>query len=65
MRTTVTIDDELLEDAREFTGIEENSALVREALRQLVAQEAAVRLAKMGGTVPDMKPVPRRRSKPA
>ena len=65
MRTTIAIDDELLEAAQEYTGIQERSALVREALRQLVAHEAAVRLAKMGGSMPDLEDVPRRRSKPA
>ena len=65
MRTTVKIDDELFEDARWLTGIEGKSALVREGLRALVERESARRLAKLGGTQPQLKPVPRRRSKPA
>ena len=65
MRTTVNIDDELLEDAKRLTGIEGTTALVREALRTLVERESARRLAKLGGTQPQLKPVPRRRSEPA
>ena len=64
MRTTIAIDDELLETAQKYTGIKEKSALVREALKRLVAQEAGRRLAKLGGTMPAIKDIPRRRSKP-
>lgn len=60
MRTTVTIDDELLKDAEEYTGIKQPSKLVREALRALVAREAAKRLVEMGGTDPEAE-LPRRR----
>ncbi|MFZ0608830.1 MAG: type II toxin-antitoxin system VapB family antitoxin [Xanthobacteraceae bacterium] len=60
MRTTLALDDELLAKAQEFTGVKEKSALVREALRALVEREAARRLARMGGTEPDLK-LPRRR----
>ena len=45
MRTTVAIDDELMEQAREYTGLTENAALIREALKTLVAVEAGRRLA--------------------
>jgi Arc/MetJ family transcription regulator len=62
MRTTVTLDDELLATAQEFTGVAEKSALIREALKALVQREAARRLALLGGTEPDAKPIPRRRS---
>ena len=65
MRTTVTIDDDLFEDAKWLTGIEGKTALVREALRYLVERESARRLAKLGGTQPQLKPVPRRRSEPS
>jgi Arc/MetJ family transcription regulator len=61
MRTTVTIDDELLEDARELSGISEASVLVREGLKALVEREAARRLALLGGAMPDAKAPPRRR----
>ena len=63
MRTTITIDDELLEKASSYTNIREKSALIREALTALVQREAARRLARLGGTEPDLKPIPRRRSK--
>jgi Arc/MetJ family transcription regulator len=63
MRTTLNIDDELLAKAEEYTGIHEKSALVREALKSLVQREAARRLAKLGGTMPGLKDIPRRRSK--
>ena len=65
MRTTVKIDDELFEDARWLTGIEGKTALVREGLRALVERESARRLAKLRGTQPQLKSVPRRRSEPA
>jgi Arc/MetJ family transcription regulator len=61
MRTTVTIDDELLTDAQDLTGIQEKSALVNAALKVLVQQEAARRLARLGGTEPGLRPIPRRR----
>jgi len=53
MRTTVTIDDELLAKAAEYTGIAERSALVRRALVELVQLEAGRRLALMGGSDPN------------
>ena len=61
MRTTVTIDDDLLKDAKELSGIGETSRLVKEALRLLVAREAGRRLAAMGGSQPGLEYVPRRR----
>lgn len=64
MRTTVTLDDDLIAAAQEYTGIKEKSALVRAALTALVEREAARRLARLGGTMPDLKRVPRRRSAP-
>ena len=63
MRTTITLDDELLADAKFYTGIIETAAVVREALRALVQREAARRLARLGGTEPDLRPIPRRRAK--
>ena len=62
MRATVTLDDELVAKARRYTGIEEKSALVSKALRELVALEAARELAGMGGTDPGATAPPRRRS---
>jgi Arc/MetJ family transcription regulator len=61
MRTTVTIDDDLMKDAQEFSGIKEKSALINEALRWFVAREAGKRLARLGGTMPDLEYTPRRR----
>lgn len=60
MRTTLALDDELLAKAQEFTGVKEKSALVREALKALVEREAARRLARLGGSAPDLV-APRRR----
>ena len=65
MRTTITLDDELLERAAELTGITEKSALVRAALTALIQREAARRLARLGGSSPDLADIPRRRSEPA
>jgi Arc/MetJ family transcription regulator len=61
MRTTVVLDDELLAKAEEYTGIREKSALIRAALRALVEREAARRLARIGGSEPDVSDIPRRR----
>jgi hypothetical protein len=62
MRTTLIIDEALLERARELTGIQEKTALVRAGLEALIAREAGKRLASLGGTQPNMKSIPRRRS---
>jgi Arc/MetJ family transcription regulator len=62
MRTTLIIDENLLERAREATGIGEKTALVRAGLEALIAREAARRLAALGGTQPKLRDVPRRRS---
>jgi Arc/MetJ family transcription regulator len=61
MRTTLNIDDGLLEDVQRLTGISEKTALVREGLRALIERERARRLASLGGTEPQLKPIPRRR----
>jgi Arc/MetJ family transcription regulator len=61
MRTTIVLDDDLVADAQELTGINERTALVREALKSLIQREAARRLSKMGGTDPGAKAAPRRR----
>jgi len=65
MRTTVSIDDALLARARELTGIEEVAALVRLGLTAVIQREAARRLALLGGTMPNLEDIPRRRSEPA
>jgi len=61
MRTTLAIDDGLLAKAARLTGLKERSALVREALKALIERESARRLARLGGSEPELRPVPRRR----
>ena len=65
MRTTLNIDDELLEEAKRITGITERASLVREGLRALIGRESARRLARLGGSEPQFEPVPRRQPDPA
>ena len=65
MRTTLSLDDELIAEAQRLTGTTEKSALVREALRALIQRESARRLAKLGGTEPALRDIPRRRSEPS
>lgn len=61
MRTTVNIDDDLIAKAAEYSGVKERSTLIRMALEQFVAMEAQRRLAKLKGSLPDLKAPPRRR----
>ena len=58
---TVTLDDELVAEARRLTGIQSPTELSRWALKALVERQAALALAKMGGTQPGLKVPPRRR----
>jgi Arc/MetJ family transcription regulator len=62
MRTTVTLDDTLLARAQDLSGLNERGALLREALKALIERETARRLARLGGTEPDLREAPRRRS---
>ena len=62
MRTTINIEDVLVEKASELTGIKEKTALVKLGLEALIARESARRLARLGGTEKQLKPVPRRRT---
>lgn len=62
MRTTLALDDDLLERAQAYTGLKEKSALVREALTALIERESSRRLALLGGSEPQLKRVPRRQS---
>lgn len=64
MRTTLNLDDELLDKATRLTGIDERAALVREALRALIERESARRLARLGGSQPELQPVARRQGEP-
>ena len=65
MRTTLNIDDDLLATAARLTGPMERSAMVREALKALIERESARRLARLGGTQPELKAAPRRRQEAA
>lgn len=62
MRTTLAIDDDLLQKAAALTGLQEKAALVREGLRALVQRESARRLAQLGGTEPQLQVAPRQRA---
>jgi Arc/MetJ family transcription regulator len=63
MRTTINLDEELLEEAKQLTGVQERTALIHAGLKALIERESARRLARLGGTEPDLRPVPRRRNK--
>ncbi len=60
MRTTVNLDEELVEQAQKITGLQERTAVIHEGLRALIARESAKRLARLGGSDPRAK-APRRR----
>ena len=62
MRTTLALDDNLLNQAQLMTGLKEKSALIREALKALIERESARRLAMLGGTEPELEAAPRRRA---
>lgn len=62
MRTTLNIDDKMIEKASRLTGVSEKTTLVRLGLEALIARESSKRLAKLGGTEKGLKAVPRRRS---
>ncbi len=62
MRTTINIENELIEKASELTGVKEKTSLVRLGLKALIAKESSVRLAKLGGTEKGLKAIPRRRA---
>jgi hypothetical protein len=61
MRTTLILDDAILEKARELSGIREKTAVVHAGLEALIARESARRLAALGGTERGLKRIPRRR----
>ena len=62
MRTTLNINDEILQKASRLTGVKEKTALVRLGLEALIARESSKRLAKLGGTEKGLRAIPRRRS---
>jgi Arc/MetJ family transcription regulator len=61
MRTTLNIEDRLIQKASELTGIKEKTSLVRLGLEALISRESAKRLSKLGGTEKNIKSIPRRR----
>ena len=63
MKTTLNIDDDLLEEARQLTGVHEKTALVRQGLKALIARESARRLKDLGGTEKRLRDIPRRRAR--
>jgi Arc/MetJ family transcription regulator len=65
MRTTLALDDELLAKAQALTGVREKATLVREALRALIERESARRLARLGGSEPNLARPRRRRPRSA
>lgn len=62
MRSTINLDDSLMERAKSLTGTKETAALVRQALETLVRVESGKRLIALGGTMPEAEAAPRRRS---
>jgi hypothetical protein len=62
MRTTLNIEDKLIESASNLTGIKEKTTLVKLGLEALIAKESSKRLAKLGGTEKNLKAIPRRRT---
>jgi len=65
MRTTLNIEDDLLIEAQRVSGLKEKTALVREGLKALIERESARRLAKLGGSEPQVRPIRRRQPDPA
>jgi Arc/MetJ family transcription regulator len=62
MRTTLNIEDKLLDKAAKLTGIKEKTSLVKRGLESLIAIESAKRLARLGGSEKGLKTIPRRRT---
>ena len=65
MRTTINLDEQLLGEAQRITGMKERTALIHAGLRALIERESARRLARLGGSEPELTPVARRRPQPA
>lgn len=62
MRTTLNIEDTLIDSASRLTGIKEKTTLVKLGLEALIARESSRRLAKLGGTEKKLKDIPRRKT---
>jgi Arc/MetJ family transcription regulator len=65
MRTTINLDDALFDEAQRLSGLRERTALIREGLKALIERESARRLARLGGSQPQLERVSRRRPEPA
>lgn len=65
MRTTINLDDKLLDEARRMSGVEGRTALIHEGLRALIERESARRLARLGGSEEGLPEIPRRRPESA
>lgn len=65
MRTTINLDEALLAAAQKVSGVNERTALIHEGLKALIERESARRLARLGGSEPQLRPAPRRRSRAA
>jgi len=61
MRTTLNIEDNLIDKAKKLTGIKEKTTIVKLGLESLIARESCKRLAQLGGTEKKLKTIPRRR----
>jgi Arc/MetJ family transcription regulator len=61
MRTTVEVNDDLVRKAQELTGLSDKTSLIQEALKALIERESSRRLALLGGSMPELKNIPRRR----
>lgn len=64
MRTTLNLDDKLIAEAQRLTGMTERTAVIHEGLRSLIQRESARRLARLGGTEPNLRVAARRRARP-
>jgi Arc/MetJ family transcription regulator len=62
MRTTLNLDDELVAEALRLTGLDEKTAVIHEGLRALIAREKSRRLARLGGSEPQLVAPLRRRT---
>jgi len=61
MRTTLNIEDKLIDKASKLTGVKEKTSLVRLGLEALISRESSRRLAKLGGTEKRLRAIRRRR----
>ncbi|GMV59093.1 type II toxin-antitoxin system VapB family antitoxin [Betaproteobacteria bacterium PRO7] len=61
MRTTINLDEQLISEAQRVTGMKERTALIHEGLRALIQRESARRLARLAGSEPRLRSIPRRR----